>query len=582
MANKRVKDVRALSDALLGAPYGAASLGGGDPFVCKREEELWVPELSRCQLLAYKDRRPIVELDGERGSGKSHTACNIVARHVYDTKNALVFMYVLSKAAGSQGGIWDKLTTRERDGEGKALGVLQAWQDEHGEDMFSFSDPRFDINTHGEYVLIKNRYGDTCRVNFKAVPPGETVKSRTRGGEPTMIVIDEYNATTDPKQAPRIISAFMQQLGRRKSQYQDDDGKWKTAPQQLILCGNPPDLGPDDPSCKLLFVDYPTKQGRPPIVEVDGDVAVFVHNDDPYVGRWHVTAKENRWLDMDNYQKTIALEAAMDPTAEDRLIHGIWRKKQTGNGIFAGFWNPDIHIRPKIENGKGANGRLYPIKGEPIITGYDPGDSNNARVFMQAIWVNDGGPEDILKWRIFDEMIYTDQHLSIDTKVRMYMERRLYWCRIMGERFSFVDVADAQAQTGYNRFNDLGYEAKQHETLSRQLINTKDSRYAAMAPISIICPSKTPGTVPERLKILRDLLLTERIIVSRSCTRTIDMFAYLKKDARRGGAEDDLHPKRSKHIHTFDAVTYPLLLWMQNGLTIMRSAEELSMCRLNI
>ena len=540
-------------------------------------EKVWEPELSPCQLRAYRDRRRVVELDGERGSGKTVTADDIVARHCYDTRNALVQIYVVVKSAGKSGGIWEKLVTRDRKGDGTPLGILQAWEDKIG---LEFDGPRSD-DAKQIYCMVKNRYGLWVRINYKPIPPGDSISGSVKGSEPSLVVIDEYNCTNDPAHAPRMISKVLQQLGRRQAERQNLKGEWEPAPQQLILCGNPPDLGPDDPSFKLLFIDYPTAQGRKPLAEVDGDTAIFVHNDDPFIGRWHITASENRWLDIETYHQSIRMEIAGDPTAEDRNIRGIWRKKTTGSGIFFGYWNPDVHVRPAITERGGAAGRLFPLIPERIVVGYDPGDVNNARVFMQPVMVGNGD-DAVLKWRIFDEMVSTDSFIGIDAKVRFCMERRLMWCRMMEYDFNFVDIADMQSISGFNRFSDAGYEAQQHESISARMIAT-DKRFSKMTPIRIMCPRKDPGSVAERVKILRDLLLSERIIVSRSCPKVIEMFAFLKKEANRsGGGEQDMKPRRSRHIHVFDAVTYPMLFWSQNNLTGTGKEVELRTMSVNL
>ena len=563
MPNKRKADMGALARAM----FDSGSRGA--PIV--RDEEpaiLWEPDLSVTQLKAYRDRRLIVHLDGERGSGKSVLADNIIARHCYDTRNALVNIYVVVKSAGKQGGIWEKLLSRERTGDGEPLGILQKWEDEVG---LEFEGPKNDGHTREQYCLITNRYGQKVRVTYKPIPPGESISGRTKGTEPSLVVIDEYNNTTRPENAPQMISKVLEQLNRRKAERQTDDGKWEPAHQQLILCCNPPEQGPDDPSFKLLFVDSPKRAGRQPIAVVDGDTAIFVHNEDPMIGRWHIPISENRWLDVDRYQETIQMEIAGDSTAEDRNIRGIWRKRTSGTGIFYGYFNPDVHVKPALTDVAGPTGRLFPLIPEPIVIGYDPGDVNNARVFMQPVLV--GSPDDYtLKWRIFDEMVSTDVFIGIDAKVRFLMERRLLWNRIMGYSFRFVDIADSQAITGFNRFNDLGYEAKQHESISKHLIAT-DQRFAGMSPIRMMSPDKSPGSVAERVKMLRDMLLAERIIVSRSCTRVIDMFAFLKRDTH-AGVEVDLKPRRSKHVHVFDAVTYPMQFWNQKNLTDLRERKD--------
>lgn len=516
------------------------------------QSEAWHPTLSPTQLKAYYDERPIVELDGERGSGKSHVGLSKFVRHCYRSNNAMALLLVVVKSAGQMGGAWEKLHTPARTSTGVPLGVLESWRDDVG---LEFTEPRVDTSKN-EYIDITNAYGNRCRIYYKSLPPGETIEGRTKGIEASIVMIDEYNNSPD---ATRHITKLMQQLGRRPGvEYLDQNGKWQKTPQQLILCGNPPELGPDDPSFNLLFIDLPKKFNRDPIGAKQGDKGVFLHNNDPMVGRWHIPMHENMWMEnKEQYLANLQIEIAQDPSAEDRLIKGIWRKKLTGQGIFKRYWTPEIHVKPTPGTDYHVNAGLRPIPPDPIIVGYDPGDANNARIFMQLNRLRGGR----YLWRIFDEIVDTDTSLSVPTKVRDLMERRVRWNTAMKYNFVYHDIADQQA---LNRYNPQGnYEYKVFEDLSREMIHTED-RYKDLTPVKMEAPPKGAGSVAERVKLIRNLLMQEAIWVSKTCTHTIDMFAYLKKAKDRQGKEDEFKPERSKHIHVFDALSYPIYYYFLN------------------
>lgn len=514
----------------------------------------WEPELSKSQLAAYRDNRRIVEVDGPKGSGKTTGALHKLVRHCYLCTNSLAVIYVIEKFTGKAGGAWETLNTIERTSDGKSLGVLQQWGDEVG---LKYTEARED-STHGAYVQLTNKYGGISEIRFKPLPKGKAIEGKQYGLQTDFILIDEYNQASNPVE---VITKLYMNIGRRPGvEMQDDDGVWHPAPQQLVLCCNPPDLGPDDPAGQLLFQKLPGLEGRPPIFESEGDTAVFVRNDDPVIGRWSVPMTENIWMaDRDAYISAVRLQSAIDPTAEDRLVHGIWRKAPTGQGMFSPFFRPDVHVRPAPDDPAPASAGLLPLVGAPIYIGYDPGDVNNARIFMQYLRVEGGG----FIWRIFDEIVDTSTKISIDAKVRQEMERRKFWCEVMGNDFVFVDVADRQALTRYNTMG--GYEYRQFETISARMI-AEEPRYKGMVPIYMLAPDKGSGTVGERVQIFRDLLMTNSIIVSRRCRQVVEMITQLRCGRDRNGADTEFKPMRSRYLHVFDAATYPMLFAAQRGL----------------
>lgn len=547
------KIAKALARGGAGFAVSAAAIGGSYTATDSLAEQ-WHPELSNSQLNAYYDERPIVEMDGERGSGKTLDAVHKLVRHCYLNNNSAAVIFVVVKSSGDRGGAWEKLNSLERDSEGRPSGVLEYWRDHVG---LQATPPRID-NHKNEYVELTNKYGNIVRIDFRSLPPGETIEGRLKGLEPSFALIDEYNETPN---AVKLITKLMQQIGRRKGvQRRNTNGEWESAPQQLVLCANPPYSGPDDPCFKFLFRDIPILKKCAPIAEARGDCGVFVRNDDPYIGRWHILMDENIWMDnKEQYLENVRIETANDPSAEDRLIRGIWRKKLEGVGIFKHYWKPDIHIKPAPGDPSPALAGLRPVKPDPIIIGYDSGDANNARIFMQCNRVKGGR----IIWRIFDEIVDTETHLSIETKARAIMDRRNKWIRAIGYNFAFRDISDRQAMVAYNEMG--GFEYKMYEKISTRLIS-EHPEFSGMTPIRMEAPGKGPGSVAERVKILHNLLLTESIWVSRTCVRVIDMFAQLKKEKGRNGVENEFHPARSQHLHVFDAVTYPILFYEQNDL----------------
>src|SRR5439155_20658222 len=68
---------------------------------------------------------------------------------------------------------------------------------------------------------------------------------------------------------------------------------------------------------------------------------------------------------------------------------------------------------------------------------------------------------------------------------------------------------------------------------------------------------KAHGSVRERVRLLKQLLNQNRILISAHCERTIEMFRDLKKGKDESNfVEQD----KNRHKHPFDSLSYPLLM----------------------
>ena len=75
----------------------------------------------------------------------------------------------------------------------------------------------------------------------------------------------------------------------------------------------------------------------------------------------------------------------------------------------------------------------------------------------------------------------------------------------------------------------------------------------------ISCP-KGKGSVEARVRLLTSKLFQDEVYVSALCVNTTEMLLHLESDAKA-----PMKPKRSKWVHKFDSLTYPLLKLELNG-----------------
>jgi hypothetical protein len=275
-------------------------------------------------------------------------------------------------------------------------------------------------------------------------------------------------------------------------------------------------------------------------------------------GIHHVKMTENDFFpEKESYIRSIYESARVDPTEVDRAIHGKWVPKITGNALFSGYFDRTIHVKGSVRFG------LEPIKGEPIIIGYDPGAVNNARVFMQRNWAN-GRPI----YRVFDSQIFKDRKLPINLLVKLLMDKMLWWCMRYDHPFTFYHISDRQAIDQYNPHGS--YEFREYYLKSKLMIEEGNPNYIRyLSPIRMQAPPKGPDSVRERVVAVKNKLQDETLYVSAAgCEPVLEMFNGLKKGKERGsGEEDDDRPLKTidGHIHTFDALSYPIYFFDLRG-----------------
>jgi len=516
------------------------------------EEELeeWEPPLTPSQREAYYDPSKIVLLHGERGSGKTLVDEHKGVRHCYLYDDALYMLVTITRSGGLIGGAWENLTTEAliSDGplKGEPLGILHTWSQGIGLEWGNFTtgpdklyEPYRD-DAKNWWVDIRNVHGGISRIVFKSMlNPGQLV-NRIKDFKPSFFQMEELANT----QSSEYFTAVFQQIGRRSSV--------PVKAQQWTATTNPASIGQKHWVFNQFFVlPHKLKDGAADKLEAhefdfDNDIVEY----HPDYGIHHIKMVENDFFpDKEEYIKSIYETSRIDPTEVDRAIHGKWVPKITGNSIFYGYYEKAIHVIGTPSFG------LEPVIGEPIIIGYDPGSVNNARVFMQRNWVNDRAI-----YRIFDTSIFKDKKISINVLVKLLLDKMEWWCERCDHAFTFYHISDRQA---LDQFNPHGsYEYREYYLKSREMIEANPLKYRRLSPIRMQSPPKGSDSVRERVLSIKNKLQDETLYISAAgCQPVIDMFSGLRK-ARDKMTREELEDKPLKavdgHIHTFDAVSYPI------------------------
>ncbi len=484
------------------------------------EELTWAPDLTECQQRIFDSTAKFGLAWGDRGGGKTFGIGHKIVRHCYENQNAFALIIVGVRSQATLGGIWEKLD----------LEILPEWHDQLG---IKYTEPKMDEMRY-RFRMVQNAWGGWSKILLVSFPYADILKKRIKGFEPSFIFVDEGTTL----ESPIYFSAVTQQLGRRPG----------VSLQQYWMATNP--AGPSHWVYKRFF-QIPLEESKHKKGPKKGQI---ISPEGEWDDRYEViemTSDDNRWLNEDYYE-TVTEAVRDDEIEEQRMLEGKWIDRPSGDSIFASEFHPEIHIRGDAKK------RILPSKNFPITIGYDVGPANKAIVFMQSIPTEDYG----LVWVVFDEMVYVNRTMRTETVVREEMRRMAFWNRKREMKYDHLHISDDSA---FNKFheNTGSYDVLDYETHSRKIAKSFDDLNA----IKMKPAPKFKGSVEARVRLLKDLLVSERLLVSSSCKKTKEMLLNLKSEKVKEGVYDasaGFKPKRSVHLHVFDALTYPII-WHQTG-----------------
>lgn len=466
----------------------------------------WEPSLNEVQREVYKNEARYILAYGERGSGKSLGAAHKLVRHCWNNFNALAVVVVGVKRQATQGGIFEKIQ----------LSLLPEWQRGVG---MQFTEVKSNIEKD-VFIYVSNKFGGWSKILLLSMPVGSFIKDRAKGLEMSFLLIDEIQTLASDE----YFSVLIQQLGRRAH---------IAEVQQLVATCNP--LGPSHWTYKRFF--------EAPVNPETGEW-------NPLYKTFHVPISDNLHNLPQGYYDNVMEAVKNDPIEYRRMVLGEWVDRPSGDAIFAGYFSEELHMRGDLKLGR----RILPKAGFDIILGYDLGTANSAISFIQNIPTRD---KDL--WIVFDEMVYTDSYVPYTELVPAIMRRIKFWNETVKTTFNVIHISDA---TAFNMFRATTgtYDSLEVERISRDSLPA----FEGVDIIKMIeCP-KFPGSVAGRVKTTMKFLNQERLLLSTSCERTKDMFFHLEMEKIRDGKyTPDLpfSPKRSKHLHIFDAMSYALFFY---------------------
>lgn len=487
-------------------------------------------------------------------SGKSIGFLHKIVKHCYEEWNALVLIITPSVRTGQEG-VGQDLDTL----------VLPHWKDGTLVDGvqtypgmgLEYRPGRMDPSTKDRHWWVGNKYGGWSKILLISIPYAEAIEARIKGPAPSMVYIDELTNCSSRD----YFTYTHAQINRRRN---------ITGVQHWMASCNPE--GPThwvfkmfweefkegseacqrllDDNQKISFRKWPKDKVEPGISR-DSRVSVY-----------HVPFRENEHRLPKQYATSLRANLASDPVLYDRLVNGQWVDRPSGDSIFCNNYGDDRHLIGSLKEKTG----LAPSPGFPIVMGYDPGSVNPCIAFGQDLPTAGGDT-----WILFDEVAVIQQKIPLRLVVRAILVKMQYWCDVVGYRFSFTHISDSSAFNQY-RNNTGSYDVLDIERISKEIIDAEPHKFKDLVPIRMIeCP-KPPGSVEQRVRIVRDMLdRPNEFFLSAACAFSRETFMKLESEKIPNGGKFNpslpFTPKKDRrgHIHMFDALSYPIYYYRLTG-----------------
>ena len=493
----------------------------------------WSPSLGPTQQIIFDSVAKNILAYGEKGSGKTFGLLHKLVRHCYENQNALAVILVPVRSMATKGGAWDKLQNQ----------ILPEWKEGLG---IQTTDVVKD-SQHNEFFWIENRFGGWSQVVLMSAPHAGQLRLRIRGLEPSFVLVDELTSC-DARDYWQAVAA---QVGRRPG---------IAGVQQYTAACNPE--GPSHWVYKVFFEEcFSDITG-----EWDADFA-----------RFHVPIGENKMNLPPGYVEGLIKAYQNDPIEAARMLGGEWIDRPSADALFKDIWNERIHVYPAPDK---VTERILPNPAYPVIVGMDPGNTNNAFIFMQRLPVKvDVGV--VLKWVVFDEIVHTKRRLDYKVLMPAVIRRWHFWnCAVFGGtrpefQGKFLKVVWISDTSAFNQFRAAGGS---FDVLAIERAARFECLLHNLPPPRVRPTVKFKNSRVVRVKLLMDALGADEVVVSAGCLKLRAALNLVEAEPAKAGEPYDpdraMTPRKSQHVHPLDAFTYPMLTAATQPALLAASSDE--------
>lgn len=431
-------------------------------------------------------------------SGKTLGAAHKLVRHCYENWDALGLVITPSIRTGKYGVVHDLESL-----------VLPEWEKGIG---LEWLPSRLDPSTKDRVLKLANRFGGWSTILQISIPYAEAIPGRVKGISPSMIMADELTDCDSREYFTYMVG----QLNRRRN---------ISGPQQYIGTCNP--KGPSNWVYKVFWDEC-----------VNPDTGARDRNFSVY----HVPFRENAHRpEMKNYLETLERAVKGDPVEKARLIDGRWVERPTGAALFRDYLVLSRHVVGDAKAGTG----LVPVKGCPVVCGYDLGQVHNAIVLMQHV-VTNSGPV----WIVFDEIVSIGKKALYKNLAIEVCQKVLDWNEAVGEKLAWEHITDDSAVNQWKPGSG-SYDAWEFER-EFGIFAIKNG----LQQMRMRGAPKGSGSIEARVRLVQAKLHQDQLLISDSCKHVKEALMMLE-----GRKDEPMKPHKTAagHIHVFDALTYPMI-----------------------
>lgn len=469
------------------------------------------------------EKKKYVLFSGCRISGKTRASLAALCHHAWNTWNADICVLTISQSVGLDSGVWDQLVRN-------TMPRYMAWNTE----MQWIRESHIRSATKKPACSVTNKYGGESRLSLESLNDETEVEERFKSREYTCIYVPELSNFTERTTFDILSECLRGDIPEDQFLFVSDT--------------NPSDAGESSWIWQLFFKrrtqsysDYCAEQTEQ---ELPCDSEEQYLSFQKLLGLLEFDMFDNPFLSEQRKNEIIG-KYSHSVDLHARYVMGRWVVANSG-ALFAQQFRPAFHIRGELKTNGNPDPPMIVPRDETwtLCDSWDPGNSRNSAVsfFEKTMWVVKGGRILLPHFSVFDELAIVGKQHTIPELVDLVLEKRRWWEEYCGRKFTWLS------------FSDRSVWAMREPMRNRLYVDL--IREASDGEIEIQAPEdgdRGPGTVKQRVDLLRRLLFEERIFFSNpKCPNTITMLKALPADENR----PDEPPKAHKLKHIFDALTY--------------------------
>lgn len=478
----------------------------------------WVPSLSPKQMkfLALCHRYPenlkrYILCSGPRQSVKTTCCLAAIADHLWNVNGARFAVVAPTVTSGDDNGCWTEITER----------VIPKWiAGDFG--MEWVTSPRQKGTTKKLYCEVTNKWGTTSRVHLDSLTHEDDVEGRFKNKNYSGI----YVAELSNYKRRETFDCWIECL--RGEQWQE----WEHI---FIGDSNPADDGEKSWIWKLWYqerlVDCGTDEGRRIFNEQLALMEFFVSDNIFKDAKWHLAQKA---------------KYAHSQDLLDRYYYGKW-VTATGSSIFYEQFRPNFHVVGEVETRSNPEPQILLPQDNchELKTGWDTGHVNYAFVIAEKIYVQREDGKEVSVFNFLDEVVYIGHtNATLAGFVEECLDKMIFWEEYLERTLMWVNWSDRNVFD----FRESMSTVLPHEFIRQESITPEFPQ----GKIILRAVQKGPGSVGQRVDLLKKLFFESRIYISQSkCPNLIESFQGLKKG--KGNVAVD---KQSPLKHVYDAASY--------------------------